>query len=213
MKKLLAIAVLAAGSLVAGESPAKVGVVNFGTCVTDSKYGKQEQTSFESMKKQMTTLIEDTEKQLREISEKFQDKDYLDGLSPEAEEEMKVKFRNLSEELNRYQQQYYQVLNQANYKLIQTMGKNINTAAEKVAANKGINMVVNQEACFYCLPSLDITSEVIKEMDKNFELDAKKIATAPAPAAAPAAEKDAKKQVAAPAPAEKQEAKKAEAKK
>lgn len=188
MKKLLAIAALATGSLFAGESATKVGIVNFATCVTDSKYGKQEQSSFESMKKQMTTLIEDTEKQLRDLSEKFQDKDYVDGLSPEAEEELKVKFRNLSEELNRYQQQYYQVLNQANYKLIQAMGKNINTAAEKVASNKGINMVVNQEACFYCLPSLDITADVIKEMDKSFDQDAKKIASAQP------AEKDAKKQ-------------------
>lgn len=179
MKKLLAIAVLAAGSLFAAESAAKVGIVNFATCVTDSKHGKQEQASFESMKKQMTTLIEDTEKQLRDLSEKFQDKDYIDGLSPEAEEELKVKFRNLSEELNRYQQQYYQVLNQANYKLIQTMGKSINAAAEKVAGSKGINMVVNQEACFYCLPSLDITADVIKEMDKSFDQDAKKIASAP----------------------------------
>lgn len=212
MKKLLMIAVLSASALVAGESAAKVGVVNFATCVTDSKYGKQEQSSFESMKKQMTTLIEDNEKQLREISEKFQDKDYLDGLSPDAEEELKVKFRNLSEELNRYQQQYYQVLNQANYKLIQSMGKNINSAAEKVAANKGINMVVNQEACFYCLPSLDITAEVIKEMDKNFELDVKKLASAaPAAPAEKAVEKDAKKPVATPAPADKQDAKKAAA--
>lgn len=176
MKKLFMTAILAAGSLVAAESTTKVGIVNFGICVTDSKYGKQEQTSFESMKKQMTTLIEDHEKQLREISDKFQDKDYLDGLSPEAEEELKVKFRTLSEELNRYQQQYYQVLNQAQYKLIQAMGKNINSAAEKVAASKGINMVVNQEVCFYSLPSLDITADVIKEMDKTFDADTKKIA-------------------------------------
>jgi len=177
MKNLFAIALLVAGSLMASESSGKIGIVNFGTCVTDSKYGKQEQTSFESMKKQMTSLIEDSEKQLRGISEKFQDKDYLDGLSPEAEEEFKVKFRNLSEELNRYQQQYYQGLNQANYKLIQVMGKNINVAAEKVATQKGINMVLNQEVCFYCLPTLDVTSDVIKEMDKNFDVEAKKTNT------------------------------------
>lgn len=178
MKKLFILVLLTAGILSAAENSAKVGSVNFGTCVTDSKYGKQEQASFEAMKKQMTTLIEDTDKQSKNLSEKLQDKDYVDGLSPEAEEELKMKLQTLGEELGRYQQQYYQVLNQANYKLIQTMGKNINLAAEKVAGNKGINMVVNQEACFYCLPSLDITSDVIKEMDKSFEQEAKKVAAA-----------------------------------
>ena len=55
------------------------GIVNFGSCVTDSKLGKQEQASFESLKKQMTTLLEDTEKQLNDLAAKFNDPEYLDG--------------------------------------------------------------------------------------------------------------------------------------
>ena len=31
-----------------------VGIVNFVTCITDSKLGKQEQASFEGLKKQMS---------------------------------------------------------------------------------------------------------------------------------------------------------------
>lgn len=184
MKKYAALITLflTTGALYAADPAPKVGIVNFSTCVTDSKVGKQEQVSFESLKKQMTTLVEDTEKQLRDLSEKFNDKDYLDGLSPDAEAEMKAKYQTLSEELGRYQNQYYQVLQQANYKLLQTVGGNINSAAEKVASGKGINMVVNKEACFYYLPALDITSDVIKEMDKNFDLDTKKQAAATAPA-------------------------------
>src|SRR5580698_1424612 len=95
------------------EPAPNVGIVNFGTCVSDSKLGKQEQASFESLKKQMATLLEDTEKQLSDLTAKFNDPEYLDGLSPEAEEELKNKFRTLNEELGRYQNQYYQVMNQA----------------------------------------------------------------------------------------------------
>jgi outer membrane protein len=178
MKKLVILAFLAAGSLFGADASSKVGIVNFATCATDSKLGKQEQGSFETMKKQMTSLIEDTEKQLRELSEKAKDKDFLDGLSPEAQQEMGVKFQNLNDELNRYQQQYYQVMQQANYKMYQTITGSINAAAEKVAASKGLNMVLNKEACFHFANSLDMTADVIKEMDKLFDKDAKTVTPA-----------------------------------
>ncbi len=150
------------------------GIVNFSTCVSDSKLGKQEQASFESLKKQMATLLEDTEKQLNDLSAKFNDPEYLDGLSPEAEEDLKTKFRTLNEELSRYQNQYYQVMNQANMRIIQTLSTSINSASEKVAKDKKLTMVVNKDACFYYTPALDVTTSVISEMDKNFPADTKK---------------------------------------
>jgi outer membrane protein len=149
------------------------GIVNFGTCVSDSKLGKQEQASFETLKKQMATLLEDTEKQLSDLSAKFNDPEYLDGLSPEAEEELKTKFRTLNEEMSRYQNQYYQVMNQANMRIVQTLSTSINTASEKVAKDKKLNMVVNKDACFYYTPGLDVTKYIIAEMDKNYAADSK----------------------------------------
>jgi outer membrane protein len=150
------------------------GIVNFGTCVTESKLGKQEQASFESLKKQMTALLEDTEKQLNDLAAKFNNPEYLDGLSPEAEEDLKNKFRTLNEDLGRYQNQYYQVMNQANMKILQTLSTSINAASEKVAKDRKLNMVVNKEACFYFTPGLDVTNLIIAEMDKNFAQDSKK---------------------------------------
>lgn len=152
----------------ANEAKSSVGVVNFSSCVSDSKLGKQEQASFESLKGQMTSLIEDTERKLGELAGKFNDAEYMDGLSPESEEEMKNKYRALSEEMNRYQNQYYQVLQQANMKMIQTIGAGIQTASEKVAKDKKLNMVMSKEACFFAAPTLDVTTAVIAEMDNVF---------------------------------------------
>lgn len=150
-----------------------IGVVNFSTCVSDSKIGKQEQASFETLKKQMTKVIEETEKQLTDLTAKFNDPDYLDGLSPDAEAELKNKFRSLSDELNHYQSQYYQTMNQANMQIVHAMNQAINTASEKIAKEKKIQLVINKEACFYCAPSLDLTSAVLAEMDKNFKTEQK----------------------------------------
>lgn len=154
-----------------------VAVVNFANCMTESKLGKQEQASFESLKTQMASLLEDNEKQLNEIASKFSDSEYMDGLSPEAEEELKIKYQQLSEEMNRYQNQYYQVLQQANMKIVQALGANIQEASEKVAKNKKLTMVINKEACFFFTPTLDVTDAVVAEMDKSYE--AKKVANNP----------------------------------
>lgn len=166
-------ALFLSSSALRADQAGNVGIVNFATCVSDSKLGKQEQASFESLKKQMSTLLEETEKQLNELTAKFNDPEYLDGLSPEAEDELKNKFRTLNDELNRYQNQYYQVMNQANMRIIQTLSTSINGAAEKVAKDKKLSMIGNKDAFFYYTPVLDVTNLVIIEMDKNFVADSK----------------------------------------
>jgi len=150
-----------------------IGVVNFTTCIMESKYGKSEQAQLENIKSQWTSLIEETEKELKDVATKFEDQEYLDGLSPEAEEEMKVKYKTLNEDLSKYQNQLYQVLNQANYFFLQKMQNFIAKASEQVATKNNLTMVLNKEACFYNKPDLEVTKLVIVEMDKNFEKDSK----------------------------------------
>ena len=176
MKKLKS-SILLASLLLAGSTfadNALTGVVNFTTCITDSKSGKKEQENMEAIRNQMASLIEDTEKELKELSAKFEDTELLDSLSPKAEEEMKVSFQALQEDLGRYQNQYYQVLQHAQYQLIQKMSGNIAKAAETIAKQKKLDYVINKEACFYIRSDLDVTNAVIAEMDKSFE-SAKKL--------------------------------------
>lgn len=186
MKKHFLLSLLASSVMSTGAfalDAGAVGVVNFGNCVTDSKIGKQEQASFEALKKQLSSLLEDTEKQLSEISTKLNDQEFMDGLSPEGEEELKNKFQNLNEELNRYQSQYYQVLNQANMRIIQMISSNISAAAERVAKEKKLTMVINKEACFFYSPQLEVTAQVVGEMDRVYDQEVKKQAAAQAPQA------------------------------
>ena len=196
MKKLFVLTAFTCASLGLFSAEQKIGIVNFNTCIADSKLGKQEQNAFETMRKQFTSLIEDTDKQLREVSEKLQDKDYLDGLSKEAEEALKNKFAQLNEELGRYQQQYYQVMNQGQYKIVQTIVTGINQIAENLASSKGYNVILNKYACFFSAPALDVTSDVIKAMDKKFDEETAK--NQPAAAAGATSKADEKKPAAAP---------------
>lgn len=157
----------------AAENIPSVGVVNFVTCASNSKLGKQEQAAFEALKKQMTSLLEETEKQINELATKFNDPEFLDSLSPEAEEEFKNKFRSLNEDMNRYQNQYYQVLQQSNMKVMQTLGNSVNVASEKVAKDKKLSLIVSKDSCFFAATALDITDLIVVEMDKIFDQQAK----------------------------------------
>lgn len=174
MKKFGTILAIAALALCVGKLTAadlNVGFVNFKTCVEKSKHGQQERNAFEAMKKQMTEALEKTDKELEEIAKKLEDQDYVDGLSPAAEAELKQKFQGLSQDFARYQNQYYQLLNQANYKMLQTMHDEVSSAAEHVREIKKLSLILNEDSTFAFAPSLDFTDEVVKEMDKQFEIE------------------------------------------
>ncbi len=158
---------IALTSATAPNSNLKIGIVNFKTCFEGSKLGKKEQAHFEEIKKQIETTIEAKEKELNELSSKFSD-EYLDTLSPEAEAELKGKYQQLAQELSQHQNQYYNMLQQANYQIVREVGDAIGEAAKKVAATKGLDLTINEEVCFSHNPGLEISKEVIVEMDAAF---------------------------------------------
>lgn len=151
----------------------KIGVVDFKICVEESKLGKQEQASFEAMKGQMEKVVEEKEKVLTELAGKLNNPDELDLMSPEAETDMKRKFRALSQEMQQIQSQFYQTLNQANFKIVQKISESVGKASEKAAKEKNIDVVLNSEGSFFASKALDISRDVVKYMDLQFEEDAK----------------------------------------
>ena len=171
---------LAIGSLSAADAQKtdvqktyKVGCVNFKKCVEESKLGKQEQGSFEALKKQAEISLEEKEKKLTDMATKLNDPDLLDMMSPEAETDLKRQFRALNQELTQLQNQYYTALNQANFKIIQNITEVIAKASEEVAKENGLDMLVNDEAFYFYNPSLDVSAKVIAKMDQIFDQESK----------------------------------------
>ncbi len=163
------LAIASNGKIFAAECSLNFGVVDFTKCVMQSKYGKFETDNFESLKNQMGKAVGDIESQLQDAVNQLQNQDILDSLSPEAEQSLKEKCQALSGELNRYQSQYYQFMQQSNMKLMQNLAEEISKASETIAHKKKLSLVINKEAVFYTIPSLDITDSTIVEMDKKFD--------------------------------------------
>ena len=116
LRNLLVACCFSAAALSAAES---LAVVNFATCASDSKAGKAGHENLEDLKKQLGGHLESLEKDLNELAGKLNDAEYMDGLSPEAEMELRDKARVLNDEMMRYQNQYYQIFNQAQMKIMQ----------------------------------------------------------------------------------------------
>jgi outer membrane protein len=151
----------------------KIAVVNFKTCVEKSKIGQKEQANFDSMKKQMESMLLEKEKALNEIATKFNDIDYLDSLSTDAEAELKNKFRTLNTEFNQTQNQFYQALSQTNMKIVQKLTDAITKAANDHAKKNQIDIVLNEDSSFFISPALDISSEIVKILDATPDVESK----------------------------------------
>ena len=151
----------------------KIAILNPKTCYDESKLGKQENSNLESLKKQMEVILEEKEKTLNDMALKFNDNDYLDSLSPEAETELKRKFRALSQELSQLQNQYMQTLQQANYQVLQKFNEAMTKASTQVAKNQQIDLVLSEETSFFYTKDLDISKPVSALMDENFDREEK----------------------------------------
>lgn len=168
MRFILALALLSFSNAAFAATDLEIGVVNFRKCVEQSKLGKEQQGNFEQLKEQMEKVLGEKEKVLNEMSNKFNDSDFMDSLSEQAEEEMKTKFRALTQELTQHQSQYYQMLNQANFQIIQQIQQAISQAAQKVGKQKDLKLIINEESAFYYDPALDISDAIVLTMDQLY---------------------------------------------
>lgn len=171
--RILLISVALCAFTKAQNIPTKIGVVNFSTCITESKYGKEEQKNLENIKNQWSSLIEESQKELKDVSKKLENQEYLEGISPEAEEDLRLKYQTLMSDLSKYQNQLYQIMNQAQYFFIQKMSSHITKASEAFSKEKNYSLILNKEASFYNDTSMEITPQIIKTLDKNHSMEAK----------------------------------------
>lgn len=146
----------------------KIAVVSFNECLQNSKKGQKEQVAFDKLRDQMNSLMEENQKQIQALTEKANDAEYMSGISPEGEEEMRRQFQELHAEMQRYQNQFYQVLGQAQNQMTKEINQAVEDVCQKVAKTRGLQAVVRKEACFFSEDVVDITKVVITELDKDF---------------------------------------------
>lgn len=156
-------------SLEAKDSSWPCGVVNFEQCSKESKYGHQEIEKMQETEKKIQALLEDKGSAIKEIETKLNDPEFLDSLSPAAENELKEKHGSLAEEYQMYQNQLMQMMQQTGFQSYQTLLSHIQKAARVVEKEKNIPFLIRKEACISFPASADVTHLIIQAMDKEFD--------------------------------------------
>ncbi len=166
MKKLFALLLLCAAPLVAAGN---FGIVNMDDVLSQSKFGKQEQSGFEALQKQFQETIETIDTRLQEIDQQAQNPDEFEMLSDEAKLALQKEFQGLYQQRNQQEQQAMQVLQQERYRLMQNVNTEIMRGSQIVAKAKKLDLILREEALFFSQVSMNVTKEVISEMDKRFD--------------------------------------------
>jgi len=149
----------------AAETNLRIGLVNFKLVIEKSKIGKQEQDMYENMKKQIESILTEKQEEFSKIAKKLEDEDFRDSQKPEAIKKLEDQYRQLGQELSQGQNQYYQALQQANFKILQRIAEVVSKASEEVATAKNLDLVLNDDNAFFNSQQLDVTEDVIAQMD------------------------------------------------
>lgn len=167
---------IAALPLSAKSSSNSAKIVDFGRCYMESEFGKREQDNFNQMKDQMENSIKDLSDQLTEVQTKLDDEFIVDSLSPEAEKELNDKKNTLIGELQRYQMQYPQIMQNAQQQSVYAFAERVKAASKDLAKEKSYSLIMNKDQVFHYTEELDVTSDVIVRLDSMYKTENAKAA-------------------------------------
>ena len=146
---------------------------DFRRCFMESDLGKREQERLQDMQQQMEKSIQDLSAQIKEVQEKLANEDTLDSMSEEAVANLKKEQETLMGEMQRYQMQFPQIIQQAQSQSIFAVREKANKAAKELAQEKKYSAVLNEEQAFFFEEKLDVTDQVISKLNAQFEKDQK----------------------------------------
>gem|GEM_PF-4221427 len=146
--------------------PLSFGYVSMMFCCTHSQYGKKEMDRLNHESAKIRHYISEVHQQIQELEEKLQDPDYLDCVTPDAEEEIRVRLISLQKEEKRRRRVAEGQLRQMEFQFVQDVSRLAVEAAKHVAEDQKLSFIVKDEQFLYCQNGHDCTNAVVGEMDR-----------------------------------------------
>ena len=166
MRKLLTAGFAFALTLVAANAFAqiKLAVVEPERIMDESKEGKRIQAQLKSYHDQKQGEITAKEAELKALDEKAKDP----KLADDKKEELGNQFKQKYYEYQAFAKASQEDMEGRQNKALQDLQAKVSAVVSKYAASKGLSMVLVKRMCLYNADALDITSEIIAEMDKAY---------------------------------------------
>lgn len=161
---IVAVTVLFIQLGVSAAEPIKIGVIDFQRCIQESNEGKRID---ESLKNKQAEMQKDVDKKRQELvdMQKEMDKQNLMlsmDAKTEREKEFEKKQRDLQYLMQDLNEEYKKLQTDARYSILTT----INSVVDTIAKQQKFDLIAERANIMYFSKELDITDQVITELNK-----------------------------------------------
>lgn len=167
--KLLIIAtLLGATPLMASPlgQPNRLGVVSARVCLETSKPAQRIRSRLEQMNQDIEKELEQLQKKVDAIGKQLNDKNYIKSLKEDAVKKLENEYGTLLQEMEQKRTELTQKLQQTRMQMVHQLLDYISKASEKIAQKHKLDCVMSEDAVTFFKKELDVTQEVVTEIDK-----------------------------------------------
>lgn len=161
MKNILLIILLGFGLNLS----AQYGTIDTKVVVKEAKAVKAIQVTFDSLQKELKAKLDVKIAVYQDREKNAQQQKASGALSPNQEKALVEELQKLSDEINKFQQDEFRNLNEAQTAKMVIFVEEMKTATKKVAKSAGIEAVFDINAIVW-IDAKDLTQDLIKELNK-----------------------------------------------
>ena len=151
-------------SLQLGAAELKVGVLDLQRIMIESNEGKKVDESLKAKHSEMQKELDKQQQELVDMQKDIEKQSLM--LSMDAKEDKQREFEKKKRELAYLAQDMNEKMNKFRTEVQNELLKLIVGVVEKIAENKKFDMITERRTLLYYSKDLDITSEVIEELNK-----------------------------------------------
>ncbi|MCS7315463.1 MAG: OmpH family outer membrane protein [Bryobacterales bacterium] len=165
MTRSLTVVVLCLASSLAS-AQTKVGVVNFQRALLETAEIKKASAALEAKYKPRQAELEKLRKEIEDLQQKLQS---LAGkLTPQAESEMTFQAQRKQREFQRLSEDLQSDVDEERNEILTKAGQRMREIINKLAEEKGLDVIIDVGNTLYFKPALDLTQEAIAAYDKAY---------------------------------------------
>jgi outer membrane protein len=164
MRKLARLAILAAAALGVAAAQTKVGIVNSQKAMVDTVELKKAQADMEAKYKPRIDQMSAIQKDLAGLQAQIQS----GKLDPQQQQEVTAQGQRKERDLQRIQQDVQEEQDRDRNDILGRILGRMREVVTKLAAEKGLDVVIDASNTFYYKPALDLTAEATVAYDKAY---------------------------------------------
>ncbi len=155
---------LAGAAIAPAQNPTKVGIINLQRAIVETAEIKKAQVELEAKYRPRTAELEKVQRELSDIQSQLQS----GKLDPRAEQEANQRGQRRQREAQRIQEDLQGDVNRDREEILQKAGRKMSEVVQKLATEKGLDVVVDVNSTVFFKPTLEITNDAIAAYDKAY---------------------------------------------